>query len=234
MPIRILLLLASLCSALPVSAATVEVPNPAASPLRIAKPVFPDDSSGETEVQVDIHGRLLVDGQIDGAIITASPGHDAYIEAVKAVLPSWRYVPKADSKACEPIDSDFETSVWFDLRQQKFFVGRPKDDHVQVEPTKIPLRLVSIRTPDYPMEAQGIDGKVEVLYRFGADLTEQSAVVRFAHPQGLFEKAVLRVARHAHVEWNSSDPPHETCASELFVFCSPNASYWIAECEQKK
>src|SRR5258708_10685316 len=146
-----------------------------AKPLLIVTPEYPKNASPDKKhVEVRVRGRVTATGDFATADFSAGEGEEDFVQAVREVLPKWRFIPAIDRGECKAKEYDATLFVWFDMKSDGPAISAsmpPKDAALpkregEAAPTKFPRRKW---TPSmyYPVDARraGIEGTVIALLK---------------------------------------------------------------------
>ena len=149
-------LLLAAAAALPAAAADKAPDKPLyaeAGMLVLVAPSFPAEALARgLTARVDVAGTVRTDGSLDAFRIDAGTADEAFVAAVRKVVPLWRLQPRIDARSCLAAEAPARVSIWFDIvnGQPKVSYGtaRPADESAtDIRTDRAPVRMVQ---PLYP------------------------------------------------------------------------------------
>lgn len=205
-----------------------------AEPLLIVSPRYPKDApSGRKQVEVRVTGLVTEKGDFGSPAYAANPGEEAFVDAVREVLPHWRFEPDIDNAACKPKAYEARISIWFEMTPDGPSISgsmpsaspQPRNLPPDAQPAK---RSILKRYPNmtYPREAwrRGIEGKAIVLFKVeGKTGKVLDASIGAYSPNDVFNKEALEYARE--FVFHPLDPNwgEAPCLRWEFRYCMPRA-----------
>jgi TonB family protein len=204
-----------------------------AEPLLIVSPRYPKNApSDKKQVEVRVTGLITEKGDFGSPAYAANPGEDAFVEAVREVLPHWRFEPDIDNAACKPKAYEARLSIWFEMTGDGPSISGSMPTAAP-QPRNLPpdaqhKRGILKRYPNmtYPREAwrKGVEGKAIVLFKVdGRTGRVLHASIGAYSPNEVFNKEALEYARE--FEFHPLDPGwgEAPCLRWEFLYCMPRS-----------
>ncbi len=121
--------------------------------LVLVAPGFPAEALARgLTARIDVAGTVRTDGSLEGYRIEPATADEAFLAAVRKVVPLWRLQPRVDARTCLASEAPARVSLWFDIvnGQPKVSYGtaRPVDEAASgIRTDRAPVRMVQ---PLYP------------------------------------------------------------------------------------
>ena len=130
-------------------------PSQMARPSRIVPPEFPKSAlEKRLSATVDIEGRVSPLRALEDVTFSWEPaGSEAFVDAVKQVLPYWEFYPVLGDESCFPSDRRITNRVsfeWVGGEPKVFVTVRPAPDPL---PAREQIRALERTEPQYPRSA---------------------------------------------------------------------------------
>lgn len=187
----------------------VEDPARWGTPSVVVEPAYPKDAIARRLAgYVDVAGRVTAVGTIEDVELTPeSAEHAVLADAVKAVLPDWRFYPHTGND-CQPTTEKARLRVWFSLEGDKPKVAFTRAALPQRKERRI--QPVYRRHPDYPaaMQRAGYQSNVFARVEVARD-GSVAAVTARAYPEdpGVDLTAFVRESERALRRWKFEPTP---------------------------
>jgi hypothetical protein len=135
--------------------------------LTLIAPTYPEAALREGETStIEITGKIQPDGRLAEANLYSEPLSIVLEEAVRKVLPAWRFQPRVESPSCQFRETPGRATIWFEIVNAK-----PKVSYSVIKPEKsfvlaslfvdrIPTRAVEPRPPSWAAGNRGIPDEV--------------------------------------------------------------------------
>lgn len=202
----------------------------AARPVLVIAPAYPALSAGEpTNAEIRVSGTVSRAGTLEQAQIVPAPGREKYVEAVKDVLPLWRFRPSVSETECAPVAQQQSFVVWFsqDKGKPAVSVSVARDNKAAVAPGKAAsapgARAWRTRPGiEFPENARerGIEGAAEVALQVSAGGEILKSTLVYATPLAAFGEAALRGVRGASLAPLANAASGPSCMLVPFGFCT--------------
>lgn len=205
-----------------------------AEPLLIVSPKYPDDAlADKKQVEVRVKGQVTENGSFGMAEYSAGEGEEAFVQAVRDVLPYWRFEPNLDNQECKPKAYDAQLTVWFEMTEKgpaisasmppprRSGTSTPAKTNEPVFKRKFVKWQPSM---SYPIDAyrKGVEGRVSVMFKIDRS-GKVLAVNLFSYsPNEMFNEDVLDAAREFVFNPQPEYPREVICGRFDFQFCLRN------------
>ena len=210
-------------------------------PLLIVTPTYPPSALAEGKsAQIEIRGTITKEGMLESPVFANSPEEEEFANAIREVLPAWRFIPAANGTACAAKEMpDATVRAWFEVKEGRpaIFVSIPPDKKEASKETPPSPRMKWKRRPDveYPWDElrDGVEGIAYALARVDASGQIKEVNILASSPGPAFGASVLKALPSAMYEPpDTKDWKKETiCAKIDFIFCvRGSARYHIAQC----
>ena len=152
--------------------------------LTLVAPEYPAEALKEGEMStIQVSGMIQPDGRLERATLFSEPLSPVLEEAVKKVLPAWRFQPRVESPSCQFRETAGKATIWFEIENAK-----PKVSYSVIKPSVVfatpfvdrtPVRAVEPSPPAFAAGNRGIPDEVlQVAYvGMSADGTVHSVAV---------------------------------------------------------
>ena len=212
-------------------------------PLLIVPPDYPARALEEGRTaQIRVQGTVTKEGVLESVAFSNRPGEEDFVEAVRAVLKMWRFIPGVDGAACSAVPLDANVRIWFEIKEKEpaIFVSVPAaaDEKTETKEESAPQKkLTWYRRPQpvFPGSAYraGVEGMAYVLIRIAKSGEITEANVLASSPVREFGDEAARATRRAKYEpFDSGAWGKESICSQVeFRFCiGENAEFPLRQC----
>jgi TonB family protein len=214
-------------------------------PLLIVPPDYPSKALAERRgAEIRMRGTITTEGTLESVAFSNDPSAEDFVEAIRAVMKNWRFVPGVDNASCSPVPLEADVYVWFEIKDDKpaIFVSAPKSSDPTIVNAGDPRnRLVWYRRPKptYPMAAwrAGVEGVAHVLVRVSksGEIIETNTLA--SSPVRDFGDEAVHGLRRA--KYQALDPEiwktDSVCALIDFLFCiDASAEFPSRQCAAKR
>ena len=88
--------------------------------LTLVAPTYPPAALAEGEMaSVEVTGFIQPDGRLERATVVSEPLSLSLEEAVRKVLPAWRFQPRVESPSCQFRETPGKATIWFEIVNAK-------------------------------------------------------------------------------------------------------------------
>jgi TonB family protein len=218
-----------------------------AKPLLIVPPDYPAQALAEGRTaEIRVQGTVTTEGVLESVVFSNRPGEEDFVEAARAVLKMWRFIPGVDSAACSTVPLDASFRIWIEIKEKEpaIFVSVPATADEKSETKKESAqqkKLTWYRRPQpvFPGSAHraGVEGMAYVLMRIAKSGEITEANVLASSPVREFGDEAARATRRARYEpFDSSAWGKESICSQVeFRFCiGENAEFPLRQCGSRR
>lgn len=185
--------------------------------LVLVAPTFPREALAQgLTARIDVSGTVRTDGGLDDAHFESGAGNEAFVSAVKAVVPLWRLQPRIDPSSCLAAEGKARVSIWFDIAngQPKVSYGtaRPEGSNAPgIRNDRKPARMVA---PLYP-------------HKLAMDPNAPRAIIQVAYVAVAGDGAVTGVTVAPMLHYREFEPLLAAAIRQWKY--APQKSRWCAE-----
>lgn len=215
-------------------------------PLLIVAPAFPQQApTDKLPVEIRVSGSVGEDGVMVSPEFSPLEGNEKYINAIKDVIPHWRFRTAVDNELCAPVASNGVLLVWFEEKEGKPSVSvstpkaKPVSEPVDGKPRPVLRNFVVRPKVEYPVAARrlGVEGAAELLFKVSQQGEVLQTRVLYSLPNKQFgDHSIYGSRRVSFTAGTSGDDPQKTiCILVPFTYCLENrADYPYVACANRK
>ena len=204
-------------------------------PILVVPPEFPKlASTDKLTVEIRVKGIVSEDGKLEAPEFSPVEGNEKFIEAIKEVLPLWRFRPAVDQALCAPVASNGVVQVWFEVKEGSPTVSVSFPKNSVISPSTAAKAPVVVRTLtrrpkiEFPFAARcvGMEGSATLLLMVNHEGEIVQKRVLYSIPDKAFGDAGLIGVRRAlfNVIKPEADTPKTICMSLPINYCLSNGA----------
>ena len=135
--------------------------------LTLIAPAYPPAALAEGETStIEITGKIQPDGRMEVTGVVSEPLSIVLEEAVRKVLPAWRFQPRVESPSCQFRETAGKATIWFEIENTKPKVSYSvikRETSLAIAPLFVdrnPTRAVEPVPPPWAQGNRGIPDEV--------------------------------------------------------------------------
>lgn len=212
-------------------------------PILVIPPQFPKEAAiDKLPVEIRVKGMVSEDGTLLSPEFSPLDGNEKFIEAIKDVLPLWRFRPAVDQTLCAPVASNGVLLVWFEAKDgsPSVSVSYPKRAVVSAATAAnvAAAGRTFTRSPriEFPFSARvaGMEGSAVLLIAVNYEGEIVQKRVLYSVPNKVFGDAALMGVKRAlfNVIKPEADTPKTVCMTMPLKYClSSGVNYPSGACK---